>query len=191
MQRARRTLGGITPAKRHTVQTSTLRDGTEVRLREQSDGDRALLAEFFAGLSQRSRYLRFMSGVPAQLPSRLLDILDAADGRSHVGLIAVHRGRAVCAARYIRAADGTSQAEVAITVADEFQGQGLGRLMLRELMRRAAASGIDRLRFEMLAENRAVRALVASLGASQRSDGETAFAVLRTHPETDRQPVAA
>lgn len=144
-----------------------------------------MLAELFAGLSQRSRYLRFMAGVPAQLPARLLDILDAADGRNHVGLIAVHRGRVVGAARYIRAEDATAQADVAFTVADEFQGQGLGRLMLRELMRRAAASGVDRLRFEMLAENRAAQALARSLGASLRSAGQTTYAELHTHPEPE------
>ena len=121
----------------------TLADGTEVRLREQTEGDRAVLAGLFAGLSQRSRNLRFMAGVPAQLPPTLLDILDAADGRNHVGLIAVHRGRAVGAARYIRVPDGGSEADVAVTVADELQGQGLGRLMVEELMLRAAASGVE------------------------------------------------
>ena len=167
----------------------TLADGTEVRLREQTEGDRAVLAGLFAGLSQRSRNLRFMAGVPAQLPPTLLDILDAADGRNHVGLIAVHRGRAVGAARYIRVPDGGSEADVAVTVADELQGQGLGRLMVEELMHRAAASGIERLRFDMLAENRAARALAGSFGASLRSDGQITSAVVRTHPEIE--PVAA
>jgi RimJ/RimL family protein N-acetyltransferase len=167
----------------------TLPNGLEVRLREQTDGDRAVLAEFFAGLSQRSRYLRFMAGVPAQLPPTLLDILDAADGRSHVGLIAVHQGRAIGTVRYIRAADGAPEADVGIAVADELHGQGLGRLMLRELMQRAAASGIDRLRFELLAENRAARALVGGFGASLRSDGQVTFAVARTRPEIE--PIAA
>ena len=167
----------------------TLPNGTEVWLREQTEGDRAVLTELFAGLSQRSRNLRFMAGVPAQLPPTLLDILDAADGRNHVGLIAVRRGRAVGAARYIRVAEGGSEADVAVTVADELQGQGLGRLMLRELMQRAAASGIDRLRFEMLAENRAARSLAGSFGASLRSDGQITVAVVRTHPEIE--PVAA
>ena len=166
-----------------------LPNATEVRLREQTEGDRAVLAGLFAGLSQRSRNLRFMAGVPAQLPPTLLDILDAADGQNHVGLIAVHRGRAVGAARYIRVPEGGSEADVAVTVADELQGQGLARMMLRELMLRAAAAGIDRLRFEMLAENRAARALVTSFGATLRSDGRIMFAVVRTHPESE--PVAA
>ena len=173
-----------------TIQTSTLRNGTEVRLREQTDGDRAVLAELFAGLSQHSRYLRFMAGVPPQLPASLLDILDAADGRSHVGVIAMHRGRAVGAARYIRAGDGARQADVALTVADEFQGQGLGRLMLRALVDHAAASGIDRLRLEMLAENRGARALASSFGAVLRPDGHTVVAVLRTHSQRKPQVAA-
>jgi hypothetical protein len=97
-----------------TLQTSTLRDGTAVRVREQTDGDRALLAALFEGLTPRSRYLRFMAGVPAPLPARLLDILAAADGRRHVGVIAVHRGRAVGAARYICAADGAREAARAL-----------------------------------------------------------------------------
>ena len=174
-----------------TLQTSTLRNGTRVRLRDQAEGDRALLAGLFDGLSDRSRYLRFMSGVPTPLPRRMLDFLDGADGRSHVGVIAIHRGRAVGAARYIRAADGAPEAEVAFTVADEFQRQGLGRLMLTRLVDHAAASGIDRLRFEMLSENRAARGLVASFGGSLRSDGPSTFAVLPTHPEAVPQRAAA
>jgi RimJ/RimL family protein N-acetyltransferase len=70
-------------------------------------------------------------------------------------------------------------------VADEHQGQGLGRLMLRALVDRAAASGIDRLRLEILAENRGAHALARSFGASLRSDGHTVVAVIRTQPATE------
>ena len=164
------------------LQTGTLRDGTEVRLREQTDGDRAVLAQFFEHLSAQSRYLRFMAGVPPELPRSALDVLDAADGDTHVGLIAVHRGRAIGTARYIRTQVGSSEADVALTVADEFQGQGLGRLLLAELTNRAAASGIDRLRFEMLSENRGMRALAKAMGASLRSDGPITSALIAVGP---------
>jgi hypothetical protein len=39
------------------LQTVTLRNGAQVRLREQTDGDRVVLALLFEGLSERSRYL--------------------------------------------------------------------------------------------------------------------------------------
>jgi GNAT superfamily N-acetyltransferase len=140
-----------------------LRDGTTVLLRLQTPHDRHHLADLFAGLTGRSRYLRFCTGMPANLPARYLDHLAAVDGGRHVAILAIARGRVIAAARFIRDDCVATQAEVAITVTDEFQRRGLGRALLDALRAEAAARGITRFTYEILPENHAAHALAGSL----------------------------
>jgi GNAT superfamily N-acetyltransferase len=156
----------------------TLRDGTLVVVRPQTREDRPHLAELFAGLSPRSRYQRFFTGMPPKLPSRILDALSNVDGERHVGLVAVRGSRIVGAARYFRRADAPGVADVAFTVADELQGNGLGRLLMQELQAHAARRGITRFAFDVLATNDAALAVARLLGARLRRDGTTVEGVI-------------
>ena len=155
-----------------------LRDGTPVLLRGQAVEDRALLERLFAELSDRSRHLRFMAGMPPTLPSRMLDALAAVDDHAHVGVLALRGDAPVGAARYVRSASSPDEAEAAFTVADAFQRRGLGALMVGALLDHAASSGIARMTFEMMGENRGAVAFVRSLGATVRFSGGTQVATL-------------
>jgi GNAT superfamily N-acetyltransferase len=155
-----------------------LRDGTYVAVRHQTREDRPLLAEFFAGLSAHSRYQRFFTGMPPQLPKRMLDALSDVDGDRHVGLVAVRGGRIIGAGRYLRRAETPTVADVAFTVADEFHGRGLGGLLMRELKAHAGRRGITRFVFDVLATNDAALAVAQSLGARLRRDGTTVEGVI-------------
>jgi ribosomal protein S18 acetylase RimI-like enzyme len=143
-----------------------LNDGTTVLLRLQTPADRHHLADLFAGLSARSRYLRFCTGMPAKLPKRYLDHLAAVDGGRHVGILALVRGQVIAAARFVRDDDVPTRAEIAITVTDAFQSRGLGGTLLGALRTEAAARGITRFTYEVLPENRAGLALVRRLDSS-------------------------
>jgi RimJ/RimL family protein N-acetyltransferase len=151
----------------------SLRDGTPVVLRPQRPDDRPRLAEFFAGLSPHSRYQRFHTGMPAELPRRMLETLADVDGWHHVGLLALRGDRVVGAARYMRLADAPTVADVAFTVADELQGNGLGRLLMLELQAHAGRRGITRFTFDVLATNDAALAVARALGARLRPAGLT------------------
>ena len=155
-----------------------LRDGTPVLLRRQRRGDRALLERLFAGLSGRSRYLRFMAGMPPALPPRILEALSAVDDHAHVGVLALRADHIVGAARYVRSKARPYEADVAFTVSDAFQRRGLGRLMMDELLDQAASAGIERLTFDILADNHGAAALVRSLGATIRYSGGEGVATL-------------
>jgi hypothetical protein len=61
-------------------------------------------------------------------------------------------------------------AEAAITVADGYQGKGLGTLLLALLALAARAGGIAALRGYVLMENAQVRALLEQFGATTRID---------------------
>jgi GNAT superfamily N-acetyltransferase len=155
-----------------------LRDGTYVAVRPQTREDRPLLAELFSGLSPHSRYQRFFTGVPPELPTRMLDALSDVDGDRHVGIVAVRGGRILGAARYLRRAESPAVADVAFTVADEVHGRGLGALLMRELTAHARRRGVTRFVFEVLAANDAALAVARSLGARLRRDGTTVEGVI-------------
>ena len=144
---------------------AALQDGTSVLLREQTPGDRGQLADLFAGLSSRSRYLRFGIGMPPALPRRYLDVLADVDGDRHVAILAVHELRAVGAARYIRSGEVPGEAEIAVTVTDDFQRRGLGRIRVESLTTLGATRGVEHLTFEILPQNHAARTLADRLGA--------------------------
>ena len=56
-------------------------------------------------------------------------------------------------ARFIRLEEDSEVAEPAITVVDDFQGKGLGTLLLHRLAAAALEREINRFRFEILADN--------------------------------------
>jgi RimJ/RimL family protein N-acetyltransferase len=155
-----------------------LRDGSTVELRDQQPADRELLAALFAGLSPRSRHLRFMAGLPPQVPASILDVLSAVDRESHFGLLAIREGRAIGAARYVRRAEDPRCAEVAFTVAEDLRRTGLAQLMVGALFDRALAAGIERLCFEFLSENVPALGLIKRLGGKPRLRGTEGTALL-------------
>jgi GNAT superfamily N-acetyltransferase len=147
-------------------------------VRPQTREDRPGLADFFARLSPRSRYQRFFTGMPEKLPKRIMDALADVDGDSHVGLVAVRGGRVLGAARYLRRRETPAVADIAFTVSDELHGQGLGRLLMRELRAHAARRGIKRFVFDVLATNDAALTVARGLGARLERDGATIEGVI-------------
>jgi GNAT superfamily N-acetyltransferase len=164
------------PARRPDEERLKLPDGTRVLIRSIVPEDSPHLAEALAHLSPKSRYHRFLAHVERLSPTQL-DYLTRVDGVNHIalGMARLRRGEpplpiAIC--RSIR--EGESDvAEVAITVADDWQGRGIGRMMLTRLARRAAQHGIRCWRAVILAENTAAFRLFDSLAPriSERRDG--------------------
>jgi GNAT superfamily N-acetyltransferase len=72
--------------------------------------------------------------------------------------------------RFVRLAD-PAVAEPAITVIDDYQGRGLGAILLDALMREAIGHGITRFEGVVLTDNAASRAMLARAGASFEPDG--------------------
>ncbi len=141
-----------------------LRDGSTVELRELVPADRALVQEAFARLSAQSRYMRFLSPMPA-LSSRTLDALMDVDQDRHVALIALQRGEPVGVVRYVRDSGDPRVADLAVTVIDARQGRGLGRVLVMALRRCAAERGVRELHLDIHPENGRMAALARSLGA--------------------------
>jgi acyl-CoA synthetase (NDP forming)/RimJ/RimL family protein N-acetyltransferase len=126
-------------------------DGGTVHLRPIRPEDANALVAFHAGLSQRTRYLRYFSAYP-KIPERDLYRFTHVDHRDRVAFVVELGGEIIAVGRYERTA-GTDQAEVAFVVADKHQGRGIGSVLLEHLAAAAREVGIRRFHAVVLAEN--------------------------------------
>jgi len=132
-----------------------------VRLLEASDG--ALIEAFYRGLSAETLYRRFHTPTREVRP-QLLQLLLGMDGRDHLALGAFRGPALVGEARYVRLPEDGTTAEIAATVADGAQGQGVGKRLLRALALRARAGGVAHFLYTVQADNEAATALFARRG---------------------------
>jgi GNAT superfamily N-acetyltransferase len=141
-----------------------LRDGTDILLRPFRPGDGNLLVAGFDRLSDRSRYRRFLSPMPV-LTDSMLSFLTSVDGFNH------RAWGAVVDVRWVRTRLDPGVADMAVTVIDDYQGRGLGALLLDVAVLDAFGCGIERFEGVVLGENIASRRMLARGGARLRPDG--------------------
>ncbi len=147
--------------------TSTIVNGKRVWLRLLEPGDANLIRLFYWRLSSETIYRRFLSPIkpPANaLVKKLVDV----DHHDREALIALDERGIVGVARYATGA-GASR-EVAVVVADDWQGRGLGTMLMRRLAHIARMRGIAAFHATMLGDNRRAQSLVRGLspGATMR-----------------------
>lgn len=151
------------PAELETV--AHLGDGTLVRVRPIRPDDEAHLVALFARLSPRTIYQRFFTTY-RQLPSAWYRDFANVDYRARMALVAedvAPGGRLRGVARW-EPADTPESAEIAIVVEDQWQGRGLGTVLLEHLFDAAARRGIRRLWADVLAENDGMLRLLRRVG---------------------------
>lgn len=149
-----------------------LRSGREVWVRPIRRGDGPELRRAFERLSEQSRYRRFFTGIPTlsdALVRRLTEV-DHVDSEALVAVPERDSSIIVGVARYVRDSRDPTTADLAITVADDWHRQGLGSGLLTRLSGHASAVGIHHFTANMLADNRAVLALVRAAGGVRTTD---------------------
>jgi acetyl coenzyme A synthetase (ADP forming)-like protein len=142
-----------------------LRDGTTALIRRALPADQPALADFFARLSPESRWHRFFSETLPR-PSYLQFLCQNADPRSALTLVVVRNvagAPQIIASACYQVRDERT-AEAAFAVADEFQGKGLGTLLLEHLALEAARHGFARFWAVTHADNRAMLAVFRESG---------------------------
>jgi len=144
-----------------------LADGRFATIRAIRPSDREAFLAFHAGLSDESRYLRYFSA-RRKLPERELRHYTEVDQRDHVGVVTLVDAALVGHALYDRLSD-PEEAEVALEVADAFQGQGIGTLMLEELAHIALRAGIQRGVAHVLPGNQRMLQVFRDLGFTERA----------------------
>ena len=126
-----------------------------VHVRPIDSRDADAFSAWFGRLSDESRRRRFLGPKP-RLSARELSYLTEVDHVNHTALIGE--------ARYATSQPGDRIADFAVTVADEWQGRGVGTRLAARVIEAARANGMTRLTAMTLWDNTAAIALLHRLG---------------------------
>ena len=171
----------IHPYPRHLAQMRQMHDGRPWLLRPIRPEDAEPLQEFVRGLSDESRYMRFVSML-RELTPHMLARYTRIDYHRELALVAtinepnpVHRGhpreRIIGFAHYLRNADGRG-AEYALVIGDEWQRCGIGSQLMRMLIEAAQEQRLTYIDGLVLGANRPMLGLMTYLGFRVDSDEE-------------------
>jgi len=146
-----------------------LHGGQTVHVRPVRPADAEAVQSLVRGLSDTARRLRFFAPIRELNPSALKR-LTHADGRLDRVLIALaqHDGaeRIVALAQY--ADSGDQRCDLALVIADDWQGLGLGRLLMDILIETARDAGFTRAEGDVLRGNNAMLGLARAFGFALR-----------------------
>jgi RimJ/RimL family protein N-acetyltransferase len=141
-----------------------LQDGSTVHLCRVTPCNTPAMHQLLTGLSDRSRWLRFFSGVPNL--HKAVQWATEVDNDRRYGLVATAGGdgQIVGHAGWEREPDRPERAEVALEVADAMQGKGLGTALLCQLAEAANQMGIQVFDAEVLPENHRMLRVIRDCG---------------------------
>ncbi|HET7421689.1 MAG TPA: GNAT family N-acetyltransferase [Candidatus Dormibacteraeota bacterium] len=154
----------------HREATVVLRDGSTLTVRPVRAGDESALARFFSELSLESRVFRFFAAV-ANADATVKRMVDV-DYSSRYGIVALGgpAGDIVGHAMYVAIDEST--AELALAVADAYQGRGLGTILLGQLAEAASEAGIVALEAVVRPENHKMLEVLRESGFPVQSRSE-------------------
>ncbi len=140
--------------------------GIKFNVASLTPADRANIRSGLKYMSAESIRNRFM-GSKRDFTEKELDYLTSLDGINHYALGVEeandpHRGVAVI--RMVRSESNKSEAEVAITIIDDYQRIGLGSLLLDILYFAALERGISHFSFTFLPNNEGIIRLIEKKG---------------------------
>ena len=146
-----------------------VRDGTNLLLRPVLPGDRERTVHGHVYFSSETLYRRFMT---ARAPTpALMHYLAEVDYVDHFVWVVTDGSDPVADARFVRDHNDPTVAEIAFTVADDYQGRGIGSFLIGALSIAAKLDGVERFSARMLSENTPMRAIMDHYGAVwQRED---------------------
>lgn len=135
-----------------------------VDIRPARSDDAERVGIFVRNLSLHTQTLRFFTGLANPSPSMLQTMVTVNDSRD--ALLALHDGEVVGHAMSFFGPAGN--VEIAVVVADEWQGKGLGLRIVQTLARRAAAIGATTVGMDVMGENRKVITMVRKMWPDAR-----------------------
>ena len=171
----------IHPYPTRWVQELTFADGRDWTLRPIRPEDAAALQEFIPCLSERSRYMRFVS-MMRELTPRMLARYTQIDYHRELALVATtripnpaNRGHSIEAiiglAHYLRNPDGRG-AEYALVIGDDWQRRGLGAKLMNKLIDAATEQGLEYIDGMVIGSNQPMLSLMTWLGFTNDPDPE-------------------
>jgi RimJ/RimL family protein N-acetyltransferase len=161
----------------------TLPDGGVMRLRLARAEDRDGILQGFNRLSVESRVQRWFYPKMQLSDEEITALVSPADD-AHGAIVAIELGAdrtdqsGIGMARFVRSKENADAAEIAITIVDDWQGLGIGRILLHRLLAMISERGIPYVDGRLQAENRAMRHLLEPYvpkGGFQREDSTLVF----------------
>lgn len=154
---------------------SLLRNGTFVTFRPIEANDYEAILGIYQNLGEASQYLRFNAAVSPTFIKKVArqTIHDCINqGRGILAIAELPDGRQIPVgqARYVMINDGA--AELCITIQDAFQGMGLGKRLMKQLVQTAKDAGVDELIAYVNSENGPMCALLYKLRLPVLSDAK-------------------
>jgi len=172
----------IHPYPSTLVQDLEMADGLRWTIRPIRPEDAVMEREFVNGLSERSRYLRFMY-VVNEITPQMLSRFTQIDYDREMALIAVVHAeegdRQVGVARYVTYPDGRG-CEFAIVVGDQWQRRGIATRLLQSLIDVARDRRLETMDGIVLRENRNMLVLAERLGFKQEASRDDPELVVLT-----------
>jgi acetyltransferase len=153
------------------MDTHRLADGTEIFVRPIGPDDEPLIEELHERHSAHTIRMRFF-GLVRHLSRESLTRLCRLDPSREAALAALHQGadgrpHIIGVSRYYLTPE-TGEAEFAVVVTDEWQGRGVGWILMRRLENVARPRGVKRLVGDVLRENATMLQLMTALGYTVR-----------------------
>jgi len=145
-------------------------DGKTLHIRPIRPDDGQVLAAFHNALSDQTVFRRYFYLHPRLSPAEI-EHLTHVDYVDRLALVVEDADGLVAVGRYDRL-PGTTEAEVAFVVADRYQHQGLGSLLLQQLAGAARERGIEAFTAETMAENRDMIEVFSASGFTVSSSCE-------------------
>ncbi len=145
----------ICPYPSHFIFEACLKDGTTVKVRPIKPEDEPLMAEFFYSLSEETIRFRFMQQKKTITHEELVRYCQI-DYDRELALVALikkdEKRKIIGVVRLIKYPD-EENAEMAIVVADAWQGRGLGWLLFNQMIYISKQLGLKRIWMSILQEN--------------------------------------
>ena len=138
-----------------------LSDGGTALLRPIRPDDGPLLVDFYARVSEESKYFRFFAPYPT-LSARDVEHFTTVDQRTRVAVIVTIGDEMIAVGRYDQTEPG--EAEVAFLVQDAHQNRGLASVLLEHLAQTARENGISRFVAEVLPHNQRMMVVFRAAG---------------------------
>ncbi|NED97558.1 GNAT family N-acetyltransferase [Phytoactinopolyspora alkaliphila] len=138
-----------------------LADGATAHIRPIRPEDADRLVDFYARVSDESKYFRFFAPYP-RLSERDVAHFTRMDHVRRVALIVLVGDQMIGVGRYDRVTDGI--AEVSFLVEDSHQGRGVGSVLLEHLAQAARERGVHRFVADILPVNRKMISVFSEAG---------------------------
>jgi acyl-CoA synthetase (NDP forming)/RimJ/RimL family protein N-acetyltransferase len=138
-----------------------LKDGRVAQLRPILEDDAERLVEFYARVSEQSKYFRFFAPYPT-LSAKDVTRFTTVDHDRRVAFVVTLHSRIIGIGRYDAVTD--DEAEVAFLVEDAQQGRGVGQLLLEHLAQAGRERGIRTFVADVLPSNSRMQQIFREMG---------------------------